>query len=180
MKSIEFRKNIVSSLLLAFGVVLYISFPPFFFGMKFDFLLTFILLAVLIHPTLINTYVIGFVGGLLEYFLTTFPGGNVPNFVDVIITVSVLYLIVIITKRFINKIVLGFIFGAVGTLISGSSFLYVALLMVGLPGSSTFVGLFLTVVLPTTIVNLFAIPFLYTVFERAAISSNNKLYEFNK
>ena len=51
----------------------------------------------------------------------------------------------------------------IGTLISGTIFLLSAQLIVGLP--APFIALFLTVVLPATIINLVAGIFLYKVVE---------------
>lgn len=110
--------------------------------------------------------------GVFTALTTKFPGGQVPNIIDKIISANIVYLIIILinkvkfisslTEKKKNALIAAVVF-PIGTLISGTIFLLSAQLIVGLP--APFIALFLTVVLPATIINLVAGIFLYKVVE---------------
>jgi len=146
----KIKNMILTSVLLAMGFVLH-SVVPGFFGMKFDLLLTFMFIAIAINPTIKNTILSGLLGGILTAMTTTFPGGQLPNLIDKLVTaLMVLLLIKALSKFNLGMIQMGII-GFIGTLTSGMVFLTSALLIVGLPAPMGI--LTSTIVIPTAIAN---------------------------
>ena len=145
------KEYIITALMLAMGLILHGVMPPIVGGMKPDLLLIFLVLAIMLAPNVKNTMVAGVGAGLLSAFTTSFPGGQLPNIIDKIITAfAILFLIKLLLyiKSDISKSV---IIMAVDTLVSGTVFLTSALMIVGLP--APFTALFTTVVLPAVLSN---------------------------
>jgi len=155
------NKIIITSLLLAIGVILHQITPPIFLGMRPDLLLVFMILSIILNKDLKITFITGIVAGTLGAMVTTFPGGQLPNIIDKIITSIVVFGLYksfsksnntnVNVKNIINSpIKLASIY-FIGTLISGSIFLGSALVLFGLPAS--FLMLFTTIVIPTAVIN---------------------------
>ena len=68
------KNNIVTTLLLAIGFILHYITPGILGGMKFDFLLIFIIISLLINRKFGNAILTGLLGGILSAMTTTFPG----------------------------------------------------------------------------------------------------------
>jgi len=161
----KLKNNIFTALLLAIGFILHQITPGIFGGMKFDFLLSFIFISLLINDSFKNAILTGLLGGLLSAMTTTFPGGQIPNVIDKLITCIILFVIIKFLRHFkFNAILVGFISG-LGTLISGTIFLLSALLITGLPMS--FTALLTTVVLPTILINSVITAFIYQIVKHA-------------
>ncbi|MGH4052992.1 MAG: tryptophan transporter [Clostridium sp.] len=145
------NKIIITSILLATGLILRQITPGIFFGIKPDLLLVFMILSIIITKDLKITFITGITAGILCALTTTFPGGQLPNIIDKIITSITVY---IIYKNFKPTSSLGLAsIYFLGTLISGSIFLSSALLLSGLP--APFLILFVTIILPTCVINTF-------------------------
>lgn len=153
------KKLIISSLLLAIGFVLHQVTPPILFGMKPDFLLTMMFIAILVTDDYKSTIAISIAAGLITAAVTAFPGGQIPNIIDKLITGQVVYGLNKIFGHRINTQIKAAIVSATGTLVSGCTFLSSALLLFGLPGP--FAALILAVVLPAAIINCFSMVILY-------------------
>jgi hypothetical protein len=151
----KLRKIIISSLLLAIGLVLHQVVPPILFGMKPDMLLSMMFIAILLNKDYKMALLVGLAAGVLTAATTTFPGGQLPNIIDKLITCNCVYLMARLTDKFNHQIKM-FIISIIGTLISGSVFLGSAALLFGLPGSASFTNLMLIVVIPATVVNTIA------------------------
>lgn len=145
------NKIIITSLFLAIGLILNQITPPIFLGMKPDFLLVFMILSIILTRNFKITFITGIVAGILCALTTTFPCGQIPNIIDKIITSIIVYSL----YKNLNPtspIKLAIIY-LIGTIISGSIFLGSALMLVGLP--APFSILFISVVIPTSLVNSF-------------------------
>ncbi|MCM0648228.1 tryptophan transporter [Clostridium swellfunianum] len=153
------KKLIMSSLLLAIGMVLHQIVPPFLFGMKPDFLLSMMFIAITLSEDYKLTLLIGIAAGVLTAATTTFPGGQMPNIIDKLITCNVVYFILKVVKDKFNNQIKMFIISIIGTLISGTVFLGSAFVIAGLP--APFLALMLAVVIPATLFNLGACIVLY-------------------
>lgn len=155
----DLRKNILTALLLAIGFVLHHVIPGTLGGMKFDLFLSFVFVSLLLNTTFKNAILTGLLGGILTAMTTTFPGGQLPNIVDKLVTCVVLFIIIkLMGELKAKKAVVGVI-GLIGTLVSGSVFLASALYMVGLP--APFTALFVSIVIPTTLTNTFITVLVY-------------------
>lgn len=146
------KKMILASLLLAIGVVLHYTVPGLPLGnMKPDPLLAMMFVAILLCDDYKMTLMIGIASGFLTALTTTFPGGQIPNIIDKLITSHVVYLLLILIKDRLNLQFKMVLVSILGTLLSGSVFLGSALVLFGLP--APFNILFISVVLPATVTN---------------------------
>ncbi|ABW17955.1 tryptophan transporter [Alkaliphilus oremlandii] len=161
----KLKNNIFTALLLAIGFILHQITPGILGGMKFDFLLSFLFISLIVNTSFKNAVLTGLMGGLLSAITTTFPGGQIPNMIDKLLTSILLFLIIQFIRRFsMNTLAVGTI-SILGTLISGATFLLSALIIAGLPTSFSF--LFKTVVLPTVLVNAALTIFIYHIIGQA-------------
>lgn len=161
----KLKNNIFTALLLAIGFILHQIVPGIFGGMKFDFLLAFVFISLLINHSFKNAILTGLLGGLLSAMTTSFPGGQIPNIIDKLITCIVIFFLIKLVSSFnFNSIIVGII-TIIGTLVSGTTFLLSALFIVGLP--MPFIFLFNTVVLPTVLVNTVVTVFIYQIVKHA-------------
>ena len=145
------RKLLVSSLLLSVGLMLHQITPPFLMGMKPDFLLSMMFIAILFADDYKLTLVIGLAAGILTAMTTTFPGGQLPNIIDKVLTCNFIF---ILTKAMGDRLASGIkiiIVSILGTFFSGFVFLLSALYLAGLP--APFLALVLTVVVPASLLN---------------------------
>lgn len=145
------NKIIITSLLLAIGLILHQITPGIVFGMKPDLLLALMILSITITKDFKMAVITGIVAGILGALTTTFPGGQLPNIIDKSITSIVVYSI----YKGINSnspLKLASIY-FIGTLVSGSIFLSSALILFGLP--APFLVLFVSIVVPTSVFNCF-------------------------
>lgn len=161
----DLRKSIFTSLLLAIGFILHQIVPGIFTGMKFDILLSVVFISIIINTDFKNAMLTGILSGVISALTTTFPGGQLPNVIDKIVTSLVIFAIVKLLGKYKSNIFgVGFV-AFVGTIVSGSVFLYSALLITGLP--APFMALFVAVVLPASAANIFASVFLYKAVNMA-------------
>ena len=146
------KEYIITALMLAMGLILHGVMPPIVGGMKPDLLLIFLVLAIMLAPNVKNTMVAGVGAGLLSAFTTSFPGGQLPNIIDKIITAFAILFLIKLLSFIKSDIAKSVIIMGVATLVSGVAFLTSALLIVGLP--APFAVLFTTVVLPALVSNV--------------------------
>lgn len=159
------KKNILTALLLAIGFILHQITPGILGGMKFDFLLIFILISILLNNTLKNAILTGLLGGLLSAMSTTFPGGQIPNMIDKIITCVIIFLVIKALSQFKLNVFVVALVGILGTFLSGTIFLLSALIITGLPVA--FSALFISIVIPTTIINGIGTVFVFSIVQKA-------------
>ncbi|MBZ9634986.1 tryptophan transporter [Clostridium sp. FP1] len=143
------NKIIITSLFLAIGLILHQITPGIFFGIKPDFLLVFMILSVILTKDFKIAFITGIVAGVLCALSTTFPGGQLPNIIDKMITSIIVYAIYK-NSNANSPLKLTCIY-FLGTVISGSVFLGSALILFGLP--APFLILFVSIVLPTSVLN---------------------------
>ena len=154
----KIKNYIITALMLAMGFIFHATIPG-IAGMKFDLLLIFMIMAIILNPDIQNVIVSGLGGGIITALTTTFPGGQIPNFIDKIITALFVYALIEIMKNFKNDTIKSAILVGLGTFVSGSVFLSTAYFLVGLPVG--FSILMMSVVIPTCIANIFMGLFVY-------------------
>lgn len=145
------KKIIINSLFLGIGAVLHQITPPILLGMKPDFSLAMLFIIMVLNEDYKTCLTAGIVAGILAAATTTFPGGQLANVVDKLITTNVMFLVLMPLRKAFNNQIKVIIASVLGTLVSGTSFLTVALITVGLPAN--FRILFLSVVLPACLIN---------------------------
>lgn len=157
------KKLVKAGMMLALGAILHYVVPPLFLQVKPDFLLATMFIAIMMMDDLKEALPVIIVGGILTAMTTNFPGGEIPNLIDKLISGISVYLIYQYILRSSSKPISLIALGFVGTLISGTVFLSSALFMVGLPFPLG-VGI-LSIVVPTAAMNSGVVLFLYKVTE---------------
>ena len=150
------KQLVTNSLLLAVGFLLHYVTPAIGLPMQIDFSLITLILVINLNKNSFSTCIAGGIAtGIFSGLTTKFPMGLIPNIIDKITTAIAVYLLVkLLDKTALHSKVKAVITNAVGTVISGTVFLVSALLLTGLP--APFSLLFVTVVIPATIVNTIA------------------------
>jgi len=150
----KLKDMVLTSLLIAIGLVLHYVVPPIVGGMKPDFMLAMLFVALYIDQSPKNALLAGLLAGIFSALTTGFPGGQIANMVDKFVTAfAVMAMIKAFSKFNSNLTVLFTAF--VGTIISGVVFLQTALFVVGnLP--TAFSVLFTSIVLPAAVINTIA------------------------
>ena len=150
------KQLVTNSLLLAVGFLLHYVTPAIGLPMQIDFSLITLVLVITLNKSSFSTCAAGGIAtGIFSGLTTKFPLGFIPNILDKITTAIAVYLLLkLLDKTALSSKIKAMITNAVGTVISGTVFLSSALLLVGLP--APFGVLFVTVVIPATIVNTIA------------------------
>lgn len=156
------KEIVLAALLLASGLVLHAITPPIFGGVKPDFLLATMFIAIVSQPKLSNTLLIGMVAGILAAMTTGFPGGQIPNIIDKLVSALFVLMVLKLLPFKTNDVVVG-VLSFVATIVSGIVFLSSALFIVGLPAPLS--ALFVAVVLPTAIANTVVSVVLFRVYK---------------
>ena len=147
------KQLVTNSLLLAVGFILHYVTPAIGLPMQIDSSLITLILIISINRNSFSTCIAsGVATGIFAGLTTKFPLGFIPNIVDKIMTTIFVYLLIrLLDKTALHSRIKAVITNAVGTLVSGVVFLASALLLTGLP--APFIVLFITVVIPATVVN---------------------------
>lgn len=169
------KNLVILALLVGIGAVLHAVMPGFVFGMKPDMMLAMMFLGILLFPDRKSVLLLGLVTGFISGLTTTFPGGLFPNIIDKFVTAFAVYGLFLALGKFGRHIISVAALSAIGTLISGITFLGSALVLVGLPGP--FAALFVGVVLPAMLVNTIVMIILYPI--ALAIAKRTKLVPVN-
>lgn len=146
------KKLTVSSIFLSVGLLLHYVTPALAMGVKPDFLLVMMFLAILFTDNVKEAFVLSLFAGTIAAFTTSFPMGQLPNILDKIVSGIVVYYLFKVMGK--NKVKSNFVF-MIGTLISGFVFLVTAIpLGTGTENFATLLlSMFLAVCLPTSILN---------------------------
>lgn len=155
------RKMVLNALLLGIGLVLH-QVEPAIFGIKPDMTLIMLFTILILNKDDYKTCLVcGIIAGIFAGMTSSFPGGQIPNVIDKFITTNIAFLMMTLIYRipFIKKLqetkqdlVVTSILMTIGTAISGTMFLAVCQILVGLPGN--FSVLFMAVVIPAMFINL--------------------------
>ena len=150
------KQLVTNALLLAVGFLLHYFTPAIGLPMQIDFSLITLILIINLNKNNFNVGIAsGIATGIFSGMTTKFPAGLIPNIIDKILTTVAVYLLIkLLDKTTLSSKIKAIAVNAVGTLVSGIVFLGSALLLTGLP--APFSLLFVTVVIPATIVNTIA------------------------
>lgn len=155
------KKMVINALLLAIGAILHQITPALGLPMQPDFALAMLFIIMIINNNDYKTSLISaIITGVFTALTTKFPGGQLPNIIDKLITVNLMYITLLTvnkTLKYINinnnikQNLLVIISFPLGTLISGTTFLLSAQYIVGLPAK--FSILFVATVIPALLIN---------------------------
>lgn len=147
------KKMAANAILIAVGAILHLITPS-FLGMQCDFSLAMLFIIMVFNKDYKTTLVCGIIVGIFAAYTSKLGGmAIVPNIVDKLITCNVMYLILIPLRNNISKINQIALLLPLGTLVSGTIFLTVLMMLSGLPGGMSFEALFMSVVMPTMVIN---------------------------
>lgn len=170
----DVKKLTISGILLSVGFILHQIAPAGLGAVTFDYMTAILFIIIAINKDFKTSLVAGIAAGIIAALTTKFPGGQVPNIIDKIVAAMFVYFLVRLIANLPEGIGMGII-GLFGTIVSGSVFLGSASILVGLPGA--FSALFISVVLPTAISNIFVCAFLYKLITTSIKKVNPTLLE---
>lgn len=155
------KELVIMALFVGIGAALHILIPGIGAGgMKPDFSLLMMFLAIILFPDKKNVILLGLATGIISGLTTGVPGGFFPNIIDKFISAFAFYGLFLLVKKN-RSIISNAVLTAIGTIISGTIFLASAFLIIGLDGA--FMLMFTTIVLPTALLNTIAIVIVYPI-----------------
>lgn len=160
----KLKEKILITLLLTIGLLLHYITPGIFLGMKVDFLLIFIIISIMLFPEFENYLLVALLGGLFSAMATTFPGGQISNMIDKLISTYVILLLVKALEKHLDKKIVVLALGFIGTMVSGTIFLASSKFIMGLDNIG--INLIYLVVLPSAVINSIALPFTYSMVSK--------------
>ena len=160
-RNLNTKKMVINALLLAIGAILHQITPALGLPMQPDFALAMLFIIMIINNNDYKiTLISAIITGIFTALTTKFPGGQLPNIIDNLVTAYIMFLVITLLNKmcdFIkitNKLqsnILVLLTFPIGTLVSGVTFLISAQLIVGLPAN--FSMLFITIVIPAVLIN---------------------------
>ena len=160
-RNLNTKKMVINALLLAIGAILHQITPALGLPMQPDFALAMLFIIMIINNNDYKiTLISAIITGIFTALTTKFPGGQLPNIKDKLVTANIMFLVITLINKmcdFIkitNKLqsnILVLLTFPIGTLVSGVTFLISAQLIVGLPAN--FSMLFITIVIPAVLIN---------------------------
>ena len=169
------KKMAANAILLAIGAILHQITPP--FGMQADFSLAMLFIIIVLNKDYKTTLTCGIIIGVFAALTSKTPGGQIPNIIDKFITCNVIYLILLPLRNKISKIKQMALILPLGTLISGTMFLTVLMMIAGLPGGMSFEALLIAVVIPTMVMNTILGIVIFKIVEKIATVNNTYVLE---
>lgn len=159
------RKMVTNAILIAVGAILHQLTPLLGVPMQPDLSLAMLFIIIVYNKDYKTTLVCGIIVGVFAALTTKTPGGQLPNILDKLITSNIVYLMLIPLRERFNKLTQISILLPVGTLISGTVFLSLLMVLGGLP-MSQFGTLFITVVVTTAVLNVIIGIVLFKIVDR--------------
>lgn len=164
-KNMNVKKMILNAILIAIGALLHQITPALGLPMQPDFALAMLFIIILINDDYKTTLISSLIMGIITALTTKFPGGQLPNIIDKLVTAQIIYIIFKLIGNKLNNDIKIIISLSFGTVISGIVFLFSASVLVGLP--SSFLSLVVIVVLPAALMNILLGTVLYKAIGRA-------------
>lgn len=163
------KKMAANAILIAVGAILHQLTPG--LGIQSDFSLAMLFIIIVLNKDYKTALTCGIIIGVFAALTTKTPGGQIPNILDKFITANLVYLILIPLRSKVNKLVQMAIVLPLGTLISGTAFITLLATIVGLPGGASFGVLFVSVVIPTMVINTLIGLVLFKIVEKISATS---------
>ena len=160
------KRMTTNAILIAIGVILHQITPLIGVPMQPDFALAMLFIIMIFNEDYKTTLIAGIVIGIFTALTTKTPGGQIPNILDKLITCNVMYLILVPLRNRICKTKQITLLLSLGTLVSGTTFLVALATFAGLPGGASFKVLFMTIVVPTIVLNLIIGLVIYKISEK--------------
>ena len=165
------KRMITNAILIAIGAILHQITPLLGVPMQPDFSLVMLFIIMVYNREYKTTVICGLIVGIFAALTSKTPGGQIPNILDKFITCNVMYLALIPLREKISKFAQIAVLLPIGTLISGTTFITLLGLIVGLPGGQSFTALFLAVVIPAVVLNVIIGIILFKVVQRTSATT---------
>lgn len=168
--NINIKRMTTNAILIAIGAILHQitpSIPLFGIAMQPDLSLAMLFIIMIYNKDYKTNLICGIAVGVFAALTTKMPMGQIPNIVDKFITTNIMFIFISMfrNKFNINKL-MAFIL-PIGTTISGTLFVSVAIIIGGI-NANAFLSLFFSVVLTAAVVNTFLGFFLFKIVEKTA------------
>lgn len=150
-KSMDIKKMTMNAILIAIGAILHQITPTIGLPMQPDLALAMLFIIIILNNDYKTTLISGIIIGIFTSLTTKFPGGQLPNIIDKVVTCNIIYFALLPLRNRFKDITKIAVCLPIGTIISGLVFLLSAQLIVGLP--SGFMALVKVVVIPAAIMN---------------------------
>lgn len=182
MRNSKTKTMILNAILLGIGFIAHQIFPAIAGGITPDLTLVMLFCIMVINrDDYKSCLVAGIISGIFSALATKFPSGQVPNMVDKLVTVNVMFILMktMYALPLMNKLnekkdqIIIFVMTLVGTFVSGLVFLVSAAVMVGLPAS--LMSLLVAVVLPSIVLNVLASMVLFNIVKLALKRSSYQI-----
>ena len=162
---LDTRVLVFLSLLIGIGAALHMIMPPIIFGVTPDLSLVMMILGILLFPKVPYVLLVSIATGIISALTTGFPGGQIANLIEKPITAFIILGLVKVLEKAMSKGKLAPTLTAIGTLISGGIFLFIPVVLMGLGGDAGFSVLYVSVVLPTALLNTVLMSVVYPIIQ---------------
>ena len=92
-RNMNVKKMILNAILIAIGALLHQITPALGLPMQPDFALSMLFIIIVINNDYKTTLISSIIIGILTALTTKFPGGQLPNIIDKVVTANVIYFI---------------------------------------------------------------------------------------
>ena len=150
-KNMDIKKMTINAILIAVAAMLHQITPAIGLPMQPDLALVMLFIIIILNDDYKTTIISGIIIGIFTSLTTKFPGGQLPNIIDKVITCNIIYFALLPVRNKLKDITKLAICLPIGTVISGLVFLLSAQIIAGLPGE--FMVLVKVVVIPAAIMN---------------------------
>lgn len=161
------KKMTTNAILIAVGALLHLITPLIGVPMQPDLSLAMLFIIMVFNKDYKTTLICGIIVGLFAALTTKTPMGQVPNVVDKFLTSNIMFLVLIPLRNNVSKLKQVSILLPIGTLISGTIFITVLMMFGGIPFEQLGL-LFVTVVVPTALLNVIIGIVLFKIVEKTA------------
>ncbi|MDO5515984.1 MAG: tryptophan transporter [Clostridium sp.] len=145
------KRMVTNAILIAIGAILHQITPG--IDMQPDLSLAMLFIIMVYNRDYKTSLICGIAVGIFAAVTSKTPNGQLPNIIDKVITCNVIFLLLRPLRDRVSKTVQILTVLPIGTVLSGSIFLLILMILNGFP-IATFETLFITVVLTTAVLNV--------------------------
>ena len=164
------KRMATNAILIAIGAILHQitpAIPLFGISMQPDLSLAMLFIIMIYNKDYKTNLICGIAFGLFAAMTTKMPMGQIPNIVDKFITTNIIFALITMIRNRLDANKLMMIILPIGTTISGTLFITVAIIVGGIQASA-FIELFVSVVLTAAVINTILGFALFKIVERTA------------
>lgn len=145
------KRMVTNAILIAIGAILHQITPG--MQMQPDLSLAMLFIIIVYNKDYKTSLICGIAIGIFAAVTSKTPNGQIPNIIDKLVTCNFVYFILLPLRNKVSKTVQILTVLPLGTLVSGSIFLTLLMILNGFP-IETFKTLFISVVLTTAALNM--------------------------